>query len=125
MKANSDKFQAIAVGKRTHNKSPVFKLGDANIPCEEVVKLLCVDIDFNLSFDFHIKNICKKAAQQLNILKRIGKNLSKLNRLTICYTCILSNFNFCPLSWHFCSEGNTKKIERKSRNSNKICLRGL
>ena len=25
---------------------------------------------------------------------------------------MLSNFNFCPLSWHFCSEGNTKKIEK-------------
>ena len=117
MKANPDKFQAIAVGKRTHDKSPVFKLGDANIPCEEVVKLLGVDIDFNLSFDFHIKNICKKAAQQLNILKRIGKNLSKLNRLTIFHTFILSNFNFCPLSWHFCSEGNTKKIEENQERA--------
>jgi hypothetical protein len=22
------------------------------------------------------------------------------------------NFNFCPLSWHFCSETNTKEIEK-------------
>jgi hypothetical protein len=50
--------------------------------------------------------------QQLNILKRIGKNLSKLNRFTIFHTFVLSNFNFCPLSWHFCSETNTKKIEK-------------
>jgi hypothetical protein len=35
-----------------------------------------------------------------------------LNRLTIFHTCVLSNFNFCPLSWHFCSETNTKKIEK-------------
>jgi hypothetical protein len=27
-------------------------------------------------------------------------------------TFILSNFNFCPLSWHFCSEANTNKIEK-------------
>ena len=44
MKANPDKFQAIAVGKRTQDKSSVFKLGDANEPCEEVVKLFGVDI---------------------------------------------------------------------------------
>ena len=74
MKAKPDKFQAIAVGKRTHDKFPVFKLGDANIPCEEVVKLLGVNIDFNLCFDFHIKNIFKKAAQQLNILKELRKS---------------------------------------------------
>ena len=112
MKANPDKFQAIAVGRRTHDKSPIFKLGDINIPCDEVVKLLGVDIDFSLNFDSHVKSICKKAAKQLNILKRIGKNLSKLNRLTIFHTFIMSNFNFCPLSWHFCSVSNTKKIEK-------------
>ena len=24
----------------------------------------------------------------------------------------LSNFNYCPLAWHFCSESNFKKLER-------------
>ena len=112
MQANPEKFQAIAVGKKSFDKSPIFQIGTANISCDEVVKLLGVDIDFMLNFDCHIKNICKKAVQQLNILKRIGKNLSKLNRLTIFHTFVLSNFNFCPLSWHFCSETNTKKIEK-------------
>ena len=112
MQANPEKFQAIAVGKKSFDKSPIFQIGTANISCDEVVKLLGVDIDYMLKFDCHIKNICKKAVQQLNILKRIGINLSKLNRLTIFHTFVLSNFNFCPLSWHFCSETNTKKIEK-------------
>ena len=112
MQANPDKFQAIAVGKKTYDKSPTFNIGTANISCDDIVKLLGVDIDFKLNFDFHIKNLCTKAVQQLNILKRIGKNLNKLNRLTIFHTFIQSNFNFCPLSWHFCSEGNTQKIEK-------------
>ena len=59
-----------------------------------------------------IFNECNKAVQQLNILKRIYKNLSKLNRSINFHTFIFSNFNFCPLSWHFCSEKNTKKIEK-------------
>ena len=111
MQANPGKFQAIAVGKKTFEKSPVFSFDTVNITCEEVVKLLGVDIDFNLSFDSHISNICKKAAQQLNVMRRIGHNLSLLNRLTIFHTFVLSNFNFCPLAWHFCSETNTKKME--------------
>ena len=98
MQANPEKFQAIAVGEKSFNKSPIFQIGTANISCDELVKLLGVDIDFMLNFDCYIKNICKKAVQQLNILKRIGKNLSKLNRLTIFHTFVLSNFNFCPLS---------------------------
>ena len=97
-------------GKKTAEKC--FKLGDIDESCDEIVKLLGVDIDFMLNFDNHIKSICKKAIQQLNILKRIGRNLCKLSRLTIFHTFILSNFNFCPLSWHFCSVANTKKIEK-------------
>ena len=60
MQANPGKFQAIAVGKKTFGKSPVFSFDTVNITSEEVVKLLGVDIDFNLSFDSHISNICKK-----------------------------------------------------------------
>ena len=112
MKANPDKFQAVAVGLKTHKKSPVFKVGNVNIETEDVVKLLGVDIDFNSKFDCHIQNICKKAGQQLNVLRRIGKILCKLSRMTIFYTFILSNFNFCPISWHFCSKTNTNKIEK-------------
>jgi hypothetical protein len=43
------------------------------ITCEENVKLLGITVDSHLNFDKHISEICKKASQQLNILKRIGK----------------------------------------------------
>jgi hypothetical protein len=112
MQANPEKIQAIAYCNFFFDKSPIFQIGTANISCDEVINLLGVDIDFMLNFDCNIKNICKKAVQQLNILKRIRKNLNKLNRLTIFHTFVLSNFNFCPLSLHFCSETNTKKFEK-------------
>ena len=117
MQANLNKFQAIAAGKRTHEKSPSLKFGSIVIKCDEVVKLLGIDIDFRLYFNNHISNICKKASQQLNVLKRIWNRLSRLNKLSIFHTFILSNFNFCPLAWYFCSEGNTKKMEKSLRTS--------
>ena len=82
------------------------------INCEDVVKLLGVDIDYQLNFDQHISNLCRKASQQLNVLKRLSPFLSRLNKLTIFHTFILSNFNYCPLTWHFCSESNSKKLEK-------------
>ena len=112
MQANPDKFQAIAVGNKTHAKTPVFKIDPAEITCDEVVKLLGIDIDYQLNFNYYIKNICRKASQQLNVLKRIGCFLSKLNKLTIFHTFILSNFIFCPLAWHFCNKSNTSKLEK-------------
>ena len=64
MHANPNKLQAIAVGKRT--------LGNSEIKCEEMVKLPVVDIDYQLSFDQHINSLCRKADQQLNVLKSLN-----------------------------------------------------
>jgi hypothetical protein len=50
MQANPEKFQAIAVGKKSFDKSPIFQIGTSNIACDEVIKLLSVDIDFMVVF---------------------------------------------------------------------------
>ena len=47
MKANPGKFQAIAVGKRTHSENICFNLGENIVNCEDSVKLLGVTIDLN------------------------------------------------------------------------------
>ena len=60
MKANPDKFQALAIGKKSFNKNIVFSLNGNKIECEKDVKLLGVTIDYELNFDKHISEICKK-----------------------------------------------------------------
>ena len=80
--------------------------------CDDEVKLLGVTIDFKLNFNSYITNICKKAARQLNVLKRIGKHLDRFGKLTIYHSFIMSNFSYCPLTWHFCTEQNSNKIEK-------------
>jgi hypothetical protein len=66
--------------------TPIMGVGARNqvkgVDCEKEVKLLGVTIDCQLKFNTHISNICKKASRQLNVLKRIGKHLTKLGRLT-------------------------------------------
>ena len=39
MKANPDKFQALAVSDKTSALKPLFRIGEAEIECEETVKL--------------------------------------------------------------------------------------
>ena len=112
MQANPEKFQAIAIGNKTHKENITFNLDGNNIKCDDEVKLLGVTLDFKLDFNTHISNICKKAARQLNVLKRIGTNLNRLAKLTIYHSFIMSNLSYCPLAWHFCSEKNTNKIEK-------------
>jgi hypothetical protein len=112
MQANPDKFQAIAIGSKTHKQNIVFDLNGSKINCDDEVKLLEITIDFKLDFNKHISSIGKKAARQLNVLKRIGSNLSRLAKLTIYHSFILSNLSYCPLTWHFCTDKNTQNIEK-------------
>ena len=76
------------------------------------VKLLGVELDYQLNFDPQVTNLCKKAAKQLNVLQRLSKFLNVSTRLIIFKSCIRLNFNFCPLIWHFCSKSNTEKLEK-------------
>ena len=97
MKANPDKFQTLALGWKTFENKPKFKIGEAEIECEETVKLLGVEIDYNLKYDTHISAMCKKASQQINALKRIGKYLNFECRNVIYHAFIMSIFNFVHL----------------------------
>ena len=65
-----------------------------------------------LNFDTQVSNICQKAARQLNVLQRLSKFLSVNTRLVIFKSFIRSNFNYCPIVWHFCSQTNSEKLEK-------------
>jgi hypothetical protein len=66
MHANPDKFQVLAVGEKTFAKNPSNQIQNNILSCEETVKLLGIDIDYQ--FNQHISNLCRKASQQLNVL---------------------------------------------------------
>ena len=106
------KFQAICIGKNAHENIASFKVDSVEIKCEENVTLLGVNIDFMLSFDDHVTDLGKKASKQLAVLKRLGRFLTKQGKLTIYNSFIVSNFNYCPLAWHFWSMSSTNKMEK-------------
>ena len=54
----------------------------------------------------------KKDSKQLAVLKRIGRFLTKQGMMTIYNSFIVSNCNYCPLAWHFCSTSSTNKLEK-------------
>jgi hypothetical protein len=108
-------FRLFLPVKKTHDKNIIFNLDGISTVCDDEVKRLGVTIDFKLNFSSHITNICKKAARQLNVLKRIGKYLDRFGKLTIYHSFIMSNVSYCPLIWHFCTEQNSHKL-RKYKN---------
>jgi hypothetical protein len=94
-----------------HDYCSSLAIAGKTIMCEDTVKLLGVDIDFLVSFNSHISEICRKTSCQLDVLKRIGRYLTLNGKLSVCHAFILSDFNYRSLSWHFCSKGNTLKLE--------------
>ena len=98
------------MGERTFDRKPIFRIGEAQIECETIAKLLGIEIDYLLKYD--VQNICGKTSQQINVLKRTGKFLNFEARKTLYHAFIMSNFNFCPLIWHFCSKTNSDKLEK-------------
>ena len=78
--SNPWKISRYCSRKKTKDKKFTFNLDENQIKCETEVKLLGVAIAFKLNFNEHISNICKKASRQLNVLKRICKNLTKLGK---------------------------------------------
>ena len=80
--------------------------------------ILGLTIVQKLSFDSHISNICKKSAQKLGALNRISPYIGSQQKSLIFNAVIKAQFNYCPLTWMFCS--------RKSNNLiNKIHKRAL
>ena len=83
---------------------------------EKSVKALDVTIDYRLTFNDHISACCLKATRQLNALARISKYLLKI----IFNSFIRSNFEYCPLVWHFYGKTNNQKLEKIQEQSLRI-----
>ena len=82
------------------------------------VDLLGIHIDNKLTFNDHIFTLCNKASMQLNAVGRL-KHLCKKDLEVIINSFIYSDFNYCPLVWHFSS----CKTLRKMEDIHKRCLR--
>ena len=112
MQANPSKFQALLLGTNLENSNISFNVAGAEITPSTSVNLLGIEIDHKLNFSSHIANICVKAGRQLSALARLSKMLDINTKLLIFNSFILSHFNYCPLVWHHCSIGNSRKIEK-------------
>jgi hypothetical protein len=111
MQANPAKFQTII----SHRNVRTFKeinIGSESLEPQKSVKLLGITFDVDLSFDMHTTDLCKKASRSLNVLKRFSRILNVSNKTKIFHTFVSSQFNYCPIIWHFCCKRKLKMIEK-------------
>ena len=69
---NPDKFQAIILDKKKSNLTNIpLTIDNQTIKSVPSVELLGIHLDDKLNFNLHISNICRSAANQLNVLIRL------------------------------------------------------
>ncbi len=87
-------------------------INNNKIIVESSVKLLGIIIDNKLEFNDHIAELCKRARNKLAALKRLRPFISKDKASLLASTFVLSQFNYSPLVWMFCSKENNDKINK-------------
>ena len=113
MIVNPDKFKAIILSKEKLNTTDItFNFKGENISAKEEVDLLGITIDNKLTFETHISRLCRKAAGQLNALKRLSYYMPVETRKILVEAFTFSNLNYCPLVWYFSTVKQMNKIER-------------
>ena len=121
MIVNPDKFQVMIIGSGKEKEKYKLKINEAEIESQTSVTLLGVKIDNKLNFNEHISTICKKSGNKINAISRIQGFLDQKEKEVLINTFVYSNFNYCPLVWHFSTKKSTTKIEKIQER----CLRLL
>ena len=76
---------------------------------EDSIKLLEIHINNNLSFDYHVNQLYKKASNNFHALARIAKYMDINKRRMLMKA---SQFSYCPLMWMLYSRKMEHGINR-------------
>ena len=90
---------------------------------ERTIKLLGILIDDKLNFGSHVDMCCKKAAMQLNAFSRISRYLDVPAKKVVYDSFVRSNFNYCPLVWHFCGKKRNNMVEKIQERALRIVFK--
>ena len=121
MKVNPDKFHLLISG-RDHD-TVTLNIGGEVIVEKQAKDLLGVTLDNKLSFNEHVKTICKKAGKKLNALSRICRILPFRKRRQLTISFFHSNFKYCPMVWMSHSRELNAKINALHYRALKIIYR--
>ena len=89
------------------------------IPSAEEYVILGVMIDNRLTFQNHVKNLCKNIANKLNALARIAPYLNH-NQIRLIYNIFKGQLSYCPLIWTFCSRRSKHLINKLQERALRI-----
>ena len=108
---NPDKCKYMSMGKNSYDNDTL-SLNEFNLKNSDHEIILGITIDRKLTFNKHIKNLCKKAGQKLSAILRISPYLDENKKKLLYCSMIKSQFNYCPLVWMFCTRKSNNLINK-------------
>ena len=109
MIAYPEKFHALLIKKdQTNTSGQNFNIQGKMFKSEETVKLLGIHLECKLNFQQHISELFRKAATQLNVLKRLKRFIGFDEKKILVQSSVYSNFGY----WYLSSAKSLQKIEK-------------
>ena len=84
------------------------------------LRILGVNINDQLSFTEHIREICKKVSNKIGVRARLRNLISSKTKLQLYRTAILPHLTYCQTVWHFCKQSERRKLERLQERTLRI-----
>ena len=111
---NPSKCHYMCIGKNT--ESDVFEFENVCLENSKEEGILGITIDDKLTFDSHIKSICRKAGQKLSAHSGISAYQETDKKELLFKSMVKSQFTYYSLVWMFCSRNanNLQKIQERS-----------
>lgn len=126
LRVNIDKTKCMVLKSRynvidTYNHNGIVINGNRIEQVNEC-KYLGVIIDERLTFSSHANYISKKVSRKINLLCRMGRDLSSWTKLLIYKTIVLPHFNYCSTILYMFNKGDVGSIQRKQNQALRCIL---
>ena len=106
------KYQSMVLGERNGTVEMNMQIGGVKIEQSHTIKLLGVNIDSDLKFSNHIREVCTKSSHQIGVLSRLRNLIPTPAKLQLFKAAILPHLTYCSTVWHFCRASDRRKLER-------------
>ena len=112
VQVNVQKYQSMVLVAESEANNINLDINGVNIEQLKSIKLFGVFLDSELSFSEHISSVCRKASQQIGVLRRLRKIVPNHAKLQLYKAVILPRLTYCSTIWHFCRASNKRKVDR-------------
>ena len=106
--ANAEKCHLLT----SSNLSVDIRITNTKISSLAKLKLLGVNFEGTLNFDYHLNTLLKKANKKYHNLSRACNYMDTKKRCVLMNAFITSQFSYCPLVWMFHSRNMNNRINK-------------